>query len=362
MNTGAKALLSITASGALVLALGVSPVSGDTTAPSADDALEAIEAAAGLDAINATSVLDTGEELRVDADGLDVRVPFDASHGVRLGSGQGEITIDLPFEGVAQNAERTQVPGVVVYDNGNGSSTVPIVRGDGSVQLTTVIDSADSPSRYKYVIDLPVAATLIVDPEGAVSAPGVDPGIPLLYVAPPWARDANGGAVPTHYEVAGNTLTQVVDFTSQTAFPVVADPATYVDYTTASVINVVRAGTSTKWKYLNACTAAKNKSCSISRTYDVTSSVQTALSVSMSIVSASIGVSQGESISVSTTCGIPKGPGTATLYAQAAKTTYQVQTVRRWGVPHVGGGSMHTETKTSGTLTAYKPNGKFTCA
>ena len=32
--------------------------------------------------------------------------------------------------------------------------------------------------------------------------------------------------MPTHYEVHGTTLTQVVDFTEHTAFPVVADPTT----------------------------------------------------------------------------------------------------------------------------------------
>ena len=40
----------------------------------------------------------------------------------------------------------------------------------------------------------------------------------------PWAYDANGNSVPTHFEVSGNKLTQVVEPTSETAYPIVSDP------------------------------------------------------------------------------------------------------------------------------------------
>lgn len=40
-----------------------------------------------------------------------------------------------------------------------------------------------------------------------------------------WALDANGKPVPTHYEVNGTTLTQVVEHAAGTAYPVVADPS-----------------------------------------------------------------------------------------------------------------------------------------
>ncbi|MFS0911279.1 hypothetical protein AB3M89_05765 [Microbacterium sp. 179-I 3D2 NHS] len=44
----------------------------------------------------------------------------------------------------------------------------------------------------------------------------------------PWAIDAQGRSLPTHYEVSGSTLTQVID-TTGAVFPVVADP-TVRDY------------------------------------------------------------------------------------------------------------------------------------
>ncbi len=99
----------------------------------------------------------------------------------------------------------------------------------------------------------------------------------------------------------------------------------------------------------------------MSRAYQVTATVQTSLGVSYSVISGSINVTNGETFQFTATCGIPNGPGTASLYAQADRTSYQVRTVRRWGVPTIGGGSMHEETKVSGTLYAYKPNLRYSC-
>ncbi|PCR98747.1 hypothetical protein [Lactococcus fujiensis] len=40
----------------------------------------------------------------------------------------------------------------------------------------------------------------------------------------PWAKDANGNSVSTHYIISGNTLTQVIDFDKDNFVPIVADP------------------------------------------------------------------------------------------------------------------------------------------
>ena len=47
----------------------------------------------------------------------------------------------------------------------------------------------------------------------------------IATISAPWAVDAQGKPVPTHYELQGNKLTQVVDATKDTTFPVTADPA-----------------------------------------------------------------------------------------------------------------------------------------
>jgi hypothetical protein len=46
-----------------------------------------------------------------------------------------------------------------------------------------------------------------------------------VEVEPPWAVDTNGRSVPTHFEVRGAALVQVVDHhTGDFAYPIVADP------------------------------------------------------------------------------------------------------------------------------------------
>ena len=45
----------------------------------------------------------------------------------------------------------------------------------------------------------------------------------------PWAKDAAGRSLPTHYTLKGNALTQVVD-TRGAKFPVVADPQWFWDW------------------------------------------------------------------------------------------------------------------------------------
>ena len=336
-------------------------------------AAEALSSARASTLTTVLHALDMGEEdtaelleieegVVYETEGIEVVVPEQATEGIQLTTEEMTVKVGLPFADKASAGSAPTGQNTLVYDNHNGSSTVPIVHDDGSIQITTVIENSSAPTRYAYPIALSGKAYLKLESSGAVSVMGSDPSIPSVYIAPPWAKDANGKDVPTHFEITGSTVTQVVDFTKKTAFPVTADPAVYVDYTTASVINVKRYGAIAKWKYLNACTAAAGKTCSISRLYNATSTAQTSLGVSYSVISSSIGVSNGSTIGMTVTCGVSKGPATATLYAQAAKTTYQVRTVRRWGVATAPGGSMKTETKTSGLLTAYKPNGKYTCS
>jgi hypothetical protein len=44
------------------------------------------------------------------------------------------------------------------------------------------------------------------------------------HIDAPWARDASGHAVVTHYSLDGGDLVQRIRFSNDTVFPVVADP------------------------------------------------------------------------------------------------------------------------------------------
>lgn len=214
----------------LALTLGVvtpaSAQSDDT------DVLSAIQAAAPevLDDVadNGDLVEGADEAAVVESGDLTTTIPDDASDGITIAAdGEETISIGLPNAEAAEEAHE-EAPGIVSYDNGDGSTTVPVVKSDGSVQITTVIDGPEAPQGYAYPLDLPGGATLEQDASGFVSILSADGGF-LGGVAPAWAKDANGNDVSTRYEIDGTTLTQVVAHGTGIAYPVVADPWLGID-------------------------------------------------------------------------------------------------------------------------------------
>jgi hypothetical protein len=82
---------------------------------------------------------------------------------------------------------------------------------------------AGAPTEYSYDIEVgDEPAVLELVEGGGVSVLDGD-GDPANSILPPWAKDATGAEVPTHYTVEGNTLTQHVEHQGA-AYPVVADP------------------------------------------------------------------------------------------------------------------------------------------
>lgn len=154
---------------------------------------------------------------------VNVAVPTDPANGLALGSGDSSILVGLPFSDEASSAV-VEAAGIVSYDNNNGSTTVPVVTSDGTVQINTVIADATAPTRYSYPLTIPEGGQL-VEADGSVVVLDAN-GEAIAFVPQPWAKDANGASVATHYEVEGNVLTQVVEHAvAGVQYPVVADPA-----------------------------------------------------------------------------------------------------------------------------------------
>jgi len=173
--------------------------------------------------------------------GADVTVPVDPSDGISLGTGAGDLAVSLPFASKADDATAVR-SGVVSYDNNNGSASVPVVTEDGALQINTVITSATAPKRYSYELTIPDGGRVIRVGDGYFVVNATSD--PIAYVSAPWAQDATGAAVPTRYELSGTTLTRIVDFTSSTAFPVVADPQ-FVWYGVLPSVQLTRTETKT---------------------------------------------------------------------------------------------------------------------
>jgi hypothetical protein len=162
----------------------------------------------------------SGVALKGSVDGLDIEISSSAGGGLTVGSGQS-LDIGLPFGDAAEQAV-VDGSGLVSFDNNNGSTTVPAVLEDGTIQISTIIESPSSPTVYEYPISLPDGASLREGPEG-VTVVDLD-GDVLGTFQPPWAVDAAGVDVPTRYELSGSVLRQWVGHDATNSYPVVADP------------------------------------------------------------------------------------------------------------------------------------------
>lgn len=174
------------------------------------------------------------EERWIDADGGPVAVsvenvttvPLDASSPINISSEgiESSASISLPFGDATDTAEVSE-DGTVIFDHDNGSSTVPVVKDDGSVQITTVIEDSSAPTRYAYPTDVEGLASIEETESGTLVFSDAN-GDFLAAIAPAWAKDAAGMDIPTRYEIDGTTVTQVVDHSTAAGvqYPVVADP------------------------------------------------------------------------------------------------------------------------------------------
>lgn len=165
---------------------------------------------------------------------IQVDIPNDPSEGITLSqTGVSEIVIGLPEADGADNADYGDL-GIATYDNNDGSTTVPIPKPDGSVQITTVIDGPGAPQSYAYPISLPEGGSLVDAGDGYFGILDAE-HLPVAMIEPAWALDANGADVDTHYEIAGNALVQVIAHGPGSAYPIVADPVFRGQYITKVV-------------------------------------------------------------------------------------------------------------------------------
>jgi len=154
-----------------------------------------------------------------------------SSDGVSVpASGPARVVLTSP-SGVAATltAQRSNgsrvVDGAAVADAGTAKIVSQAVS-PGVAQHAITIGAAPGTSSYAFDVGGLSDQRLALRPDGGValraSQAGVD--VTLGSVATPWAVAADGESVDTRFEVAGSTITQVVEPTAATRFPVVADP------------------------------------------------------------------------------------------------------------------------------------------
>lgn len=150
-----------------------------------------------------------------------------------LGSSDG-IEISLPFS--EESEQLIELENLVAYALEDGMAAVAVEAApspdeevlEPGVRALIAIGSAEAPAAYDFPIALPDDHVLQAQEDGSVH--GLDPatGEIGLVVPAPWALDAEGHELFTWYEINGPTLTQHVNFTADTSFPILADPVWFV--------------------------------------------------------------------------------------------------------------------------------------
>lgn len=125
----------------------------------------------------------------------------------------------VPLGALRHQGQRT---GLTSFVGEGGGAVVQTTRTGARVM--SVVKDRKAAGALHWRIDGPSADTATVMPDGSVQLSASD-GTVDFVIAAPWAVDARGAAVATRYVVRGRTLVQQLDVTSQTAFPVVADPS-----------------------------------------------------------------------------------------------------------------------------------------
>jgi len=124
------------------------------------------------------------------------------------------------FSGQAKVAKKN----TVVYEDYQENTDVVVQAFKGSVRVLTILNDADAPSEYEYDVNVPVGGHMKKLQDGSIKILDKNEKFEGGF-APAWALDKNGKKVPTHYEIRGNKLIQVIEHLSvNVTYPIVADP------------------------------------------------------------------------------------------------------------------------------------------
>jgi len=149
-----------------------------------------------------------------------VDLPRSGRDSLELVAGSKPIGLAFPAKGPA--LERSEH--AVLFDGNHTDTQIAVETTPLGARALVMIDSEAAPERYAFPLD-GAAAMLKPNRDGSVEVLDAS-GKAIGYVAPAWAVDAEGRKVPTHYDVSGTTLIQVVEHRGKGfSYGIVADPS-----------------------------------------------------------------------------------------------------------------------------------------
>ncbi|WP_371750444.1 hypothetical protein OG302_42730 [Streptomyces sp. NBC_01283] len=226
-RTSASSIAAV-AVGALILSIAPTAVAADEQS-TAERTAAAVERIAGTKDIAGSALQSDGSLKSVTATGagqpITVTTPATASGTISATANGATVGIGLSNAGQAKGIKSPN--GTVVYPNVAKDADLavqPTVAG--GVRALITVNNADAAKEYRFDLALPAgAATEQLEDGRVLVLTGTDEDADILgSFDAPWAKDADGNAVPTSYRVQDGSLIQSIDFDKNTAFPVVADP------------------------------------------------------------------------------------------------------------------------------------------
>lgn len=208
-----------------LLMAGASPALASTEADP-DAVAEAVASVAPTE-LEALPLAQSTDELTASLDeGGSVMASVNPTNGLAFSSAVGErTTVTLPGAAALSEAAVSS-DGSVTFAGDSAVPSVNVLAATDAVRISTVIASVGQTESFSY--DFGAEATVELQDDGsAIVVKDGDDGIELIVadIAKPWATDASGSSVETHYVARGSVLTQVVEHQrAGIAYPVVADP------------------------------------------------------------------------------------------------------------------------------------------
>lgn len=176
-------------------------------APEAGEVLNAVK----IDGAFETSVGETSVAVRIGANGPVTITSTDKA--------APNLTVALPDLAGTEDARKAD-DGTLVYTSKDDASLAIQPLADGSTRFLSVLENKNAPERYEYTFE-----GFQLEPQDDGSVLVLKGTTVAAMIATPWATDAAGSTVATHYQVTGDTLIQVIShLDTNVVYPITADP------------------------------------------------------------------------------------------------------------------------------------------
>ncbi|WP_329221309.1 DUF4258 domain-containing protein [Streptomyces microflavus] len=225
-RNAARILVAGCTAGAVLLTATAARAGGVSTAR-VGQAAEAVERVTGTaDLVPGTALAGGATRFEVPADAGTARITAPATADGAVESTYGEDTVRFGLPGGAHSSAARSTGGTVVYADAEEGFDLAVQPNRDGVRALITLRDAQAPTEYRFPLDLPADAVTEHLEDGSVLVSHGDTYLGTFDA--PWAKDANGEAVPTEYRVEGGALVQTVRPGPNTAYPVVADPAWFI--------------------------------------------------------------------------------------------------------------------------------------